>query len=122
MLYHFLNFFGLINKVFAGAPGEGLPVPTPPSSISPVIKNPLKSDSILELLNVLLRVIIEIGIPVIALAIVYAGFLFVKAQGNESKITEAKEVIKYTLLGAGIVLGATVISGVIQTTIRQLGV
>ncbi len=119
MLYHFLNFFGLVNKVFAGIQGD---TPTPPTSISPVIKNPLNSDSILELIQKLLETVVQIGIPIIALAIVYAGFLFVKAQGNESKITEAKEVLKYTLLGAGIVLGATVISGVIQTTIKQLGV
>lgn len=120
MLYHFLNFFGLVNKVFAeptNFPGE---LPPAPSSISPVITNPLDSDSILQLIQKLLDTVVQIGIPVIALAIVYAGFLFVKAQGNESKLTEAKQILLYTVIGAGIVLGATVISRVIQTTIDSL--
>ena len=111
MLYHFLNFFGLVNKTFAGTQGN---------SPDPKLTNPLDSNSILQLIQKLLETVVQIGIPIIALAIVYAGFLFVKAQGNESKITEAKEVLLYTVIGAGIVLGATVISGVIQATIKSL--
>ncbi|MEK7621930.1 MAG: hypothetical protein AAB415_02010 [Patescibacteria group bacterium] len=113
MLYHLLNLFGLVNKVFADSPGV---------SPSPAITNPLagKADSIVGLLNVLLDIIIQIGIPVIAIFIVYSGFLFVKAQGNESKLSEAKQTLRYTVIGAAIVLGAKVISVVIETTIKSL--
>lgn len=116
MLYYFLNIFGLVNKVFAAAPGEGQPSP------SPAIKNPLKTESILDLLQALLGVVVQVGIPLIALAIVYSGFLFVKAQGNESELSEAKKTLYWTVIGAAIVLGAFVISGVIKTTIDQLKV
>mgnify|MGYP001611480126 CR=1 FL=1 len=113
MLYYFLNFFGLVNKVFATS-GGGTP--------SPEIENPLKSETILDLLNTLLGVVVQVGIPLIALAIVYSGFLFVKAQGNESQLSEAKKTLYWTVIGAAIVLGAFVISGVIETTITGLRV
>ena len=118
MLYHLLNIFGLVNKVFA----QGINQPPPSRPPSPSITNPLKSDSIIELLNALLDIIVQVGIPIIAIFIVYSGFLFVKAQGNESKLSEAKQTLLWTVIGAAIVLGATVISGVINATIGSLEV
>ena len=117
MLYYFLNIFGLVNKVFA----QGINQPSP-TSPSPAIENPLKSESILDLLTALLDVIVQVGIPLIALAIVYSGFLFVKAQGNDSELSEAKKTLYWTVIGAAIVLGALVISQVIQTTVTSLKV
>ncbi|MFH1170098.1 MAG: hypothetical protein V1704_00860 [Candidatus Vogelbacteria bacterium] len=111
MLYHLLNILGLANKVFAGIQGD-----TPPIKL----ENPLTSDSILILLTKLLEIVRDVGIPVIAIFIVYSGFLFVKAQGNDSKLSEAKATLMWTVIGAAIVLGATVISEVIQATIGGL--
>ena len=111
MLYYLLNIFGLVNKVFADSPI---------GTQSPTLTNPLKSESILDLLTALLNVIVQVGIPLIALAIVYSGFLFVKAQGNESELSEAKKTLYWTVIGAAIVLGALVISQVIQTTVTSL--
>ena len=123
MSYHFLNFFGLVNKVFAqGTIGTQPPGGGVNTSPSPTLTNPLKSQSILELLTALLNVIVQVGIPLIALAIVYAGFLFVKAQGNESELSEAKKTLYWTVIGAAIVLGALVISQVIQATVVKLKV
>lgn len=113
MLYYLLNFFGLANKVFAEDVGGTQPIK---------LKNPLGdgTGSLLILLTKLLDVVRQVGIPVIAIFIVYSGFLFVKAQGNESKLSEAKQVLLYTVIGAAIVLGATVISAVINQTIGSL--
>ena len=120
MLYYLLNIFGLINKVFARTDGIS---PSPEGiSPSPAITNPLRSESIIELLTALLGIVVQIGIPLIALAIVYSGFLFVKAQGNETQLSEAKSTLYWTVIGAAIVLGAFVISQVIRTTIGQLEV
>ncbi len=117
MLYYLLNIFGFVNKVFAQGLGGSAPNPSLPS---PTLTNPLKSESILDLLTALLDVIVQVGIPLIALAIVYSGFLFVKAQGNESELSEAKKTLYWTVIGAAIVLGALVISQVIQTTVTSL--
>ena len=116
MLYYLLNIFGLVNKVFAQ--GINQPLPAPPIKL----ENPLGSGtgSLLILLTKLLEIVRDVGIPVIAIFIVYSGFLFVKAQGNDSKLSEAKQTLLWTMIGAAIVLGATVISGVINTTIGGL--
>lgn len=84
------------------------------------IGNPLKVSSIPELINLILGLVIDIGLPVVALAIIYVGFLFVSARGNESKLSEAKTAFLWTVVGAAIVLGAFVISTAIEGTINSL--
>jgi len=88
---------------------------------APPIDNPLGAiDSIEGLIHAILNIVVQIGLPVIALAIVYCGFLFVKAQGNESELTKAKTALFYTVIGAAVVLGAFVIQQAIIGTINQL--
>ncbi len=52
--------------------------------------------------------------------LVYVGFLFVAAQGNEEKIRSARSALVWTLIGGLILLGATAISKVIQATANTL--
>lgn len=87
---------------------------------SPTIKNPIKASNFAEFLRDILEIVVQIGVPVVVLGIIYSGFLFVTAQGNDSKLTEAKKTFVYTLIGAGIVLGAFVIATAIQGTVNQL--
>lgn len=87
---------------------------------SQTIKNPIKADSFGELITDILNIIITIGVPIITLGVVYSGFLFVDARGNESKITQAKQTFMYTIIGAAIVLGALVIVEIIEGTVGQL--
>ncbi len=84
------------------------------------IKNPIKADNIEELLKDLLDIIIQIGIPVLVIMFIYTGFLFVKARGNKDEINTAKQALLWTVIGAAIILGAFVISEVIQGTITSL--
>ena len=86
--------------------------------------NPLegsKIDSVQALIKTLLEGAIKIGIPVIALAIVYCGFLFVSARGNPEKLTKAKDALLYTCLGGAILLGSWAIATMIKTTVSGLG-
>lgn len=86
------------------------------------IKNPLGNiDTIQEFVNKLLELVIQIGTPILVLAIVYTGFLFVKARGNSGELEKAKTSLWWTVVGAAIVLGAFVISSAIQATINNLG-
>jgi hypothetical protein len=62
----------------------------------------------------------EVGLPVIAIAIVYVGFKFVMAQGSSDKINEAKEAFLWVVIGAAIVLGAIVIRTIIMGTVESL--
>jgi len=84
------------------------------------IKNPLKSDSIQAFVSDLLGVVIQVGVVVVVLMIIFAGFKFVTAQGAPDKISEAKRALFWALIGGLIVLGARAISEVVSNTVDQL--
>ena len=58
---------------------------------------------------------------VLALYLVYCGYKFVVAQGNEKKITEAKENFYWVLIGGALILGAWTLSGIVSSTLTSLG-
>ena len=61
-----------------------------------------------------------VGIPIVALAIIYTGFLFVQARGNSEELTKAKKVLMYTLIGGALLLGAFVIAKAIGATVDDI--
>lgn len=65
-------------------------------------------------------IVIPIAVPLLAIAIMYTGFLFVRARGNSTKLEEAKRALKWTLLGGAIILGAYVIATALQATISDI--
>ncbi len=82
------------------------------------IKNPLGSTCTLyDFFQKVLKVAEQIGGVIIVLAIIYTGFLFVKAQGNAEELETAKRAFVWTVIGALILLGATVLSTIIKNTI-----
>ncbi len=92
-----------------------------PATGTTPITNPIgKITTIQEFLRVLVTAAIKLGIPVVALAIIYTGFLFVKAQGAPEELTKAKEALLYTLIGAGILLGAWAITQMVFDTVKTL--
>ena len=84
------------------------------------ITNPIGSSTFTQFLGTLLDIIVIIAIPIVILAIIYVGFLFVTAQGNEDKISKAKKAIIWTLLGALLILGARVVATAIEGTVNAL--
>ena len=102
--------------------GNTPPPPTPTGGNDPAkIKNPLgETKTVEEVMEKLLVGVIKIGIPIVALAIIYSGFLFVKAQGNPEELTKAKEALLYSLIGAAVLLGAWAITKVVFDTVKSL--
>lgn len=89
----------------------------------PRFSNPLddtKFPTLADFMNGLLNVIIIIGIPVVTLAIIYAGFLFISAQGNETKISSAKKIFFWVVIGSLIILGAKALAVAVQGTVEDL--
>lgn len=84
------------------------------------ICNPITQDTIQDFLLDMLQGIIKILIPVIALAIIYAGFLFVTARGNPQELNKAKSALLYSVIGAAILLGAWALAQLISETVLQL--
>jgi hypothetical protein len=82
------------------------------------LQNPLRNiNNFEQFVEALLRVVINIGFPILILFIVYAGFLFVTAQGSEEKLKKAKQTFFWTIVGAAIFLGAWALAVLIKTTI-----
>jgi len=84
--------------------------------------NPIEADTIEELVATLLRAIVMLVTPFVVLFLMYAGWLFVTASGNEEKLTKAKTTFFWTLVGGVVVLGALAIAEAIEGTVAALGI
>ncbi len=84
------------------------------------IANPINAQTIQEFIKTFLEGILKIGIPIVALAVIYCGFLFVQARGKPEAITKAKDALLYTLIGAAILLGSWAIAQMISNTVLAL--
>ena len=85
------------------------------------LDNPIKGvKDIPTLVEKLLRIVLKIGAPLIALTIIYTEYLFIAAQGNHDKIAKAKNSLLFTLIGALILLGAYVIAESVVGTINAI--
>jgi len=93
------------------------------NSSQPTVKldNPIGAPSIQEFIRIFLEGILKIGMPIVALAVIYCGFLFVKAQGKPEAITKAKDALLYTLIGAAVLLGSWAIAKLVADTVISIG-
>ena len=89
----------------------------------PKIENPLKCAGCNDLAGLLIAIVEEVakvGFYLVVFFIIYSGFLFVAARGDTTKLGKAKATFLYTVIGAAILLGATILANVIQGTVNQL--
>lgn len=86
------------------------------------IDNPLGANltDIPSFVKKTIEIALQVGIPVLVLAIIYTGFLFVQAQGNPEKLKKAREALTNTLIGGALLLGAFVIAEAIGTTVEEI--
>ena len=85
------------------------------------IPNPLGAQtSLCALITKIINLVAELGAIVAVLFLLFAGFQFIRAQGNPAKIEEAKRTFFYTLIGIAILLGAYVITQIIWGTINAI--
>lgn len=84
------------------------------------IKNPIGVDNLNDFIKKVLEAVIRIGLPIVAIALIYSGYLFIEAQGNSGKLEMAKRAFVYTLLGAAILLGAWALAQAITETVIQI--
>jgi len=91
-----------------------------PSTPNTGISNPIKANSIQALVADILKFVVEFGAVLAVFFLIYSGFLFVTASGNEEKISEAKRTFNWTCFGIAIILGAQVLALLISGTITQI--
>jgi hypothetical protein len=117
-------FLSVVANVYAAPP-------TPPAAPAPaaadMYSNPITYagsfgvvDTVPKFLLALVDLVFLIAVPIIVICIIYAGFVFVTAGDNESKIGKARTIFTWTIIGAGVLLGAKAIELAIQSTICAL--
>lgn len=84
------------------------------------LQNPLKVDTIGKAITFFMNTIMKIAIPFIVLFFIWAGFKFVTARGKPDKITEAKKMLWFTIIGTLLILGAWTITNAIIGTVNTL--
>src|SRR5690242_14637654 len=79
------------------------------------IQNPLSSAycNIPNFIAGFLRVMVQIGLPIVGLFTLLAGYKFISAGGNSEKLASARENLVYVLVGAMLILGAWVLATLI---------
>ncbi|TRZ79858.1 hypothetical protein D4R86_05255 [bacterium] len=99
--------WSFIKKAYAGN------VNVQPWQVPNLTNYPYPSDFISAIASFLLT----IAIPLSVVAIIWTGIQFFLAQGNESKITNAKKTLKWAIIGLAVVIGAYAIVATIKEVI-----
>ncbi len=123
MLALFAANIAIVPQVFAegGTLNPGGEVGTVNTSGSGGLTNPLNNiNSLPEFMNAILNAVVELGSIILVLALVYVGFLFVKAQGKEEEIKNARNALMWTVIGGLVLLGARTVGLVIESTVKSL--
>lgn len=87
----------IVQKVFA----QGVEYP-----------NPIQAKDFSTLITSIAKAIIEIGVPLAVVALIYAGFKFVysAATDDPNGIKEAKKLFFWTLIGTAVIVGASALA------------
>jgi chitodextrinase len=97
-----------------GSPETERAANDPGEVASPLIQNDIVC-FLLGVLNAVARVLS----PVVVLMVVYTGFLFATAQGNEAKIMAAKSALAWTIVGVVVVLGSIALTMGIKAIVSR---
>ena len=109
--------YGVVVIVLAGIP---LLLAPDPASAAAAFESPLKFRTIEDFIQGVLQAFVYIALPIVAFFVVYSGFKFLTAQGNETKLKQAKDNFMYVIIGASLVLGAWALALLIKGTIDQI--
>lgn len=72
-----------------------------------------------DFLVAILNIIVIFATPIVVLAIIYAGFLYVTAQGNAQKVQQATQALTYAVIGGVLILGAVALSQIIANLVSS---
>lgn len=77
-----------------GGPNSGANLDFPP---------PYQTQTITDLLDGILTFALQIGIPIAVIVIVYAGIMFLFARGDSGKVTKARAILLYAVIGLAVI-------------------
>lgn len=100
-----LNFLAA-PAVFAQEPGRDH-LKTPPDNVFDLeADNPLKTTSVVDLLNRILRSLTFVAVPIAVLMIIIGAFQIMSAGGDPEKFSTGKKTILYAAIGFAVLLTA----------------
>ena len=67
-------------------------------------KNPIEAENLIDLLDVIATWLFNISIPIMVAMVLYAGITFLISRGEPSKLTQAKNILLYAVIGFSIIL------------------
>ncbi len=121
IIFSLALLLSLISPVLNGpalAEGE---TPSDRFELNVAIENPLGNKvEVKDLLADILKIVVEIALPVVILMVIYSGFMYVIARGRPEAIEKAHKTLTWTLIGAAILLGAQLIATVLVDTISNI--
>lgn len=68
------------------------------------IKNPLRTEEVIVIINRILNYLIYISVPILALMILIGGFQILTARGEPGKITDGRKTITWAVVGFLVIL------------------
>jgi hypothetical protein len=92
-------------------------IAAPPATMAVELKNPLEVNSITDLLEALLGIVIVLATPVVVFFIIYSGFLYVTARGNAEQVKQANRSLTYAIIGGVIVIGAFAVAEIVKNLV-----
>jgi len=113
----------MVMPVLAYIPEDIDPIPstsTPASSTPSIpqslnITNPLGGvNDVTTLVGSIINFLIILAIPITAILIVYAGFLYITSAGNDEKVKTAQKALIWAIVGFAIVLVASSVPTIIE--------
>ncbi len=76
--------------------------------------------TISELLTAILNTLIVLATPIVVFFIIYAGFLYVTAQGNANQVQQATRALTYAIIGGVFIIGALALAQVLNNVVSSL--
>ncbi|MDP2669318.1 MAG: hypothetical protein Q8P07_05860 [bacterium] len=89
--------------------------------IAHAFENPIAFDSFSGVVLAIANILVAIGVPLAAIFLIYGGFLFVSARGNEQQLKTAKDIFLYTIIGTAIIVGAYAIASAVVNFAENIG-
>ncbi len=99
-------------------PNGGAAVPTQTFTVRFV--NPLNKDKISDLIKAAIDIVLQLAVPVVVIFFMWAGFQYIAAQGNSTKLAKAHSTFFYTVIGTAILFGAWALAQIVAETIKSI--
>lgn len=101
---------------------SGSGIQSGPTAININIPNPLgdQNMTLVSFIEKIIKFAITVGIPIVAIAIIYSGLLFVTARGDEKQLETARNAFTYAVIGGAVLLGSFIFAKLIKETIETI--